>query len=102
MHDLRRIAEHAARAGGAVLLAHAGHITGLRTKSGTADMVSAADIASGVAVVRAIADLLPEASFLVEEPEVYDLAKVTRGGTDAPEVWIIDPLDGTTSFVHTY
>lgn len=102
MTDLRHIAETAARAGGAALLQHAGHITGLRTKSGTADMVSAADVASGVAVTSAIAEQLPYARFVVEEPEVYDLAGITRGTLTGGEVWVVDPLDGTTSFVHTY
>lgn len=96
------IAETAARAGGAVLLQHAGRITGLRTKSGTTDMVSAADVASGVAVVSAIAEHIPSARFVVEEPEVYDLAGVARGALTDGEVWVIDPLDGTTSFVHSY
>lgn len=96
------IAETAARAGGAVLLQHAGRITGLRTKSGTTDMVSAADVSSGVAVVSAIAEHIPHARFVVEEPEVYDLAGVARGTLDDEEVWVIDPLDGTTSFVHSY
>lgn len=102
MTDLRHIAETAARAGGTVLRQHAGHITGLRTKSGTADMVSAADVASGVAVTSAVAAQLPHARFVVEEPEVYDLAGITRGALTDDEVWVIDPLDGTTSFVHTY
>jgi len=100
--DRTMIAETAARAGGLVLLRHAGRITGLRTKSGTADMVSAADVASGVAVVSAIAELIPHARFVVEEPEVYDLAGVARGTLTDPEVWVVDPLDGTTSFVHSY
>lgn len=102
MNTLRQIAEDAARAGGSVLLEHAGTITGLRTKSSSADMVSAADVASGVAVVSAIAAALPGARFVVEEPEVYELAGVTRGTLGDDEVWVIDPLDGTTSFVHTY
>lgn len=99
---MRRIAEDAARAGGVVLREHAGHITGLRTKSGTTDMVSAADIASGLAVVSVIAGALPDARFVVEEPEVYELAGVAHGTLGDDEVWVIDPLDGTTSFVHGY
>jgi myo-inositol-1(or 4)-monophosphatase len=102
MPDLRRIAEEATRAGGAALAAHAGHITGLRTKSSAADVVTAADIASGVAVARSIVDNLPDARFVVEEPEVYDLAGVPRGDLHDDEVWVVDPLDGTTSFVHGY
>ena len=102
MLDLRRIAESAARAGGAVLAAHAGHVTGIRTKGSVVDMVTEADVASGVSVVRAIAAADGSARFVVEEPEVYDLAGVTHGALDDPEVWVIDPLDGTTSFIHGY
>lgn len=102
MHDLRRTAEEAARAGGTVLATHAGNVTGIRTKTSSVDMVTAADIASGVAVARAIAAIDPAARFVVEEPEVYELADVTPGALDDPEVWVIDPLDGTTSFIHSY
>lgn len=102
MSELREIAESAGRAGARVLLEHAGRITGLTTKSASADLVSAADVASGVAVTRAIAEARPNSRFVVEEPQVYELADVQRGDLDDPEVWVIDPLDGTTSFVHTY
>lgn len=102
MHDVRRIAEEAARAGGRVLTAHAGNVTGIRAKGSAVDMVTAADIASGVAIVGAIAGADPHARFVIEEPEVYDLAGVTPGALDDPEVWVIDPLDGTTSFIHGY
>lgn len=102
MSELRALAERSARAGAAVLREHAGNITGLVTKTASADMVSAADIASGVAVCRTIAETLPEARFVVEEAEVYELAGVQQGSLDDSETWIIDPLDGTTSFVHTY
>jgi len=100
--DLRVIAEAAARAGGRVLREHAGRVTGLRTKSGAPDLVSAADIASGVAVATTIAQSVPGARFVVEESEVYELAGVTPGSLADPLVWVIDPLDGTTSFVHSY
>ena len=102
MDDLLAIAEAAARAGGAVLRAHEGHVTGVRTKSSSADLVSAADLASGVAVVSAIAAHLPHARFVVEEAEVCALAGATVGDLDTDEVWVVDPLDGTTSFVHGY
>jgi myo-inositol-1(or 4)-monophosphatase len=45
---------------------------------------------------------VPEARFVVEESEVYELAGVTEGALEDDEVWIVDPLDGTMSFVHTY
>ncbi len=102
MSDLRRIAEASARAGADVLRRHIGRVTELRTKTANADMVSAADVASGVAVVQAVVKALPSARFVVEEEEVYGLAGAVSGDLWDPEVWVIDPLDGTTSFVHTY
>lgn len=96
------LAREAASAGGAVLARHAGAIENVRTKSSASDLVTEVDIASGVAVVRAIADALPEARFVVEEPEVYELAGVRRGTLADQEVWVVDPLDGTTSYVHGY
>jgi myo-inositol-1(or 4)-monophosphatase len=96
------IAQRAASAGGEVLARHAGAIESIRTKSSASDLVTEVDIASGVAVVRTIAEALPTARFVVEEPEVYDLAGVRRGELGDPEVWVVDPLDGTTSYVHGY
>ena len=96
------VAESAARAGAAVLREHQGRVVDLRTKSGSADLVSAADVAAGVAVVRAIAERIEGAAFVVEEPEVCALTGVPAGSPHDPEVWVIDPLDGTTSFVHGY
>lgn len=102
MEHVRRIAEEAARVGGIVLRRHAGHVTGIRTKGSAVDMVTAADIAAGVEIVRTIAATDAAARFVVEEPEVYELAGVVPGSLDDPEVWVIDPLDGTTSFIHGY
>lgn len=102
MSELRALAEAAARAGAAVLLEHAGNITELRTKSGATDLVSAADVASGVAIARTIANGMSGARFVIEEPEVYERAGVTAGSVGDDLVWVIDPLDGTTSFVHSY
>lgn len=92
----------AACAGGEVLAKRAGDLGMVRTKTSAFDMVTEADVASGVAVVRYIADRFENARFIVEEPEVYGLAGVAEGRLDDPEVWVIDPLDGTTSFIHGY
>ena len=102
MHAMRSLAEEAARAGAEQLRARLGRLTSVRAKSSAMDVVTDADVAAGVAVVRALAAALPEARFVVEEEEVYDLAGVTRGTLTDSEVWVIDPLDGTTSYVHGY
>lgn len=102
MDERMRTVAEAARAGGAVLAAHHGPLKQVRTKSTRFDMVTEADVASGVAVVRSIAERFEHARFVVEEPEVCALAGVTAGALDDPEVWVVDPLDGTTSFIHCY
>jgi len=102
LSTLRLIAEDAARAGAAVLRRHHGAVTGLRSKSAAHDLVSAADISAGVAIAQHILSADSASRFVIEEPEVYELADVCPGSLDDELVWIIDPLDGTTSFVHTY
>jgi len=96
------IACEAALAGGEVLKTSTGRVGPVRTKSSATDLVTEVDIASGVAVARAIAAHLPRARFVIEEPEVYGSAGVEMGTLDDPEVWVVDPLDGTTSYVHGY
>lgn len=102
MPSMLDIARRAALAGGEVLFRQAGSLGAVRTKSSATDLVTQVDIASGVAVVRAIAVEAPGARFVVEEPEVHALAGVEQGSLTDAEVWVIDPLDGTTSYVHGY
>ena len=61
---------------------------------GTHDLVSYVDQETERRLVAGLRELLPEAGFITEEG--------TAGPpTDAAEfTWIIDPLDGTTNFVH--
>jgi myo-inositol-1(or 4)-monophosphatase len=102
MPEMLEVAKNAALAGAEVLREHAGRIETVRTKSSASDLVTEVDIASGAAIVRAIAAAVPGARFVVEEPESYALAGVEPGSLADPEVWVIDPLDGTTSYVHGY
>jgi len=57
------------------------------------DLVSAADLASEEAIIGAIRSRFPDHSILSEEA-----GRSTP--TDTGPTWIIDPLDGTTNFVH--
>jgi myo-inositol-1(or 4)-monophosphatase len=57
------------------------------------DLVTAADLASEEAILRAIRSRFPEHSILSEEAG-------RSAPTDGGPTWIIDPLDGTTNFVH--
>ena len=56
------------------------------------DYVSYVDKESEVRVVKALSTLLPEAGFITEEGSVTY--------RDEPYFWVIDPLDGTTNYIH--
>ena len=56
------------------------------------DYVSYVDKESEVRIVKALSALLPEAGFITEEGSAtYQ---------DEPYCWVIDPLDGTTNYIH--
>ncbi|MBI5231822.1 MAG: inositol monophosphatase [Coriobacteriales bacterium] len=102
MRSPEKIAAAGALAGGRVLTGRAGELGAVRTKSGPTDFVTEADIAAGVAAVNEIARLDPDAVFVVEEPEVYAATGHAMGALDSDRVWVIDPLDGTTSYMHGF
>jgi myo-inositol-1(or 4)-monophosphatase len=95
-------AEAAARLAGALLARRAGQPGVTGTKSSDVDMVTEVDIASGVEIVSWLMTVDPDATFLVEEPEVYGLAGAPEGTLADPAVWVVDPIDGTTSFIHGF
>lgn len=96
------IAREAAIAGGRVLMARGGELGAVRSKGSPTDFVTEADVAAGVAVVRTIAAAFPADPIVVEEPEVCEQLGLTPGSLDDDEVWVVDPLDGTTSYVHGF
>ena len=102
MSDTVEIARSAAREAGALVRRRADSVGTIRSKSTAIDLVSETDIAAGVAAVRAILAHEPDARFVVEEDEVYGLTGASRGDLNADRVWVIDPIDGTTSFLHGY
>jgi len=63
------------------------------SKKGQADFVSAADLKSEEVVFEALSKARPGYGFLMEERGAVD-------GSDKTHRWIVDPLDGTTNFLH--
>jgi myo-inositol-1(or 4)-monophosphatase len=59
---------------------------------GQRDLVSYVDVQSEKILVEGLRKIVPEAGFLTEEQTVQDDQRRLR--------WIIDPLDGTTNFIH--
>lgn len=87
--------EEAARAGGRVLLDWRSRFK-VREK-GPADLVTEADLASQEAIRELIAARFPQHSFLGEEtPGAMDIVRSNA----AEWLWVVDPLDGTTNYVH--
>ena len=68
------------------------------TEKGRFDLVTDADLASQRAIQAYLASVFPAHAFLGEE----EGAGRTRPATDAPPTWIVDPIDGTTNYVHDY
>jgi len=89
--EIGKICEQAARLGGQVLRDHAGKVQSREKRP--ADLVTDADIASQRVIRDTLLGAFPEHGFLGEENESIP------PGRDGFR-WIVDPLDGTTNFVH--
>ena len=82
----------AARRAGALLRAHLGRPGPLQHKSSPTDIVTEMDRRAERLIVETLRASHPEHSILTEE--TGDLAGTTS------HRWVIDPLDGTTNYVH--
>ncbi|MFO0845309.1 MAG: inositol monophosphatase family protein [Gemmataceae bacterium] len=65
-------------------------------EKGRADLVTEADVASQEAIRAYLLGRFPSHALLGEEG---DAAK-HRPGPGAPPTWVVDPIDGTTNYVH--
>jgi myo-inositol-1(or 4)-monophosphatase len=80
---------------GAAILEHWRAKFSVREK-GRSDLVTDADLGSQKAVREYLASRYPKHGFVGEE----EGASKSRPGAGAPPTWIVDPLDGTTNYVH--
>lgn len=94
MHPMTNIAIRAARDGGRILMRYLDRIDSLKieTKSRN-DFVSDVDRASEQAIIHAISKAYPNHAILAEESGEHD-----GNGYQ----WVIDPLDGTTNYLHGF
>ena len=90
------VAEEAARAAGAFIRTHVGGIgdAAVRDK-GIHDLVTFVDEEAERIIVRHLKDAFPKDDFLGEETAADDTRHEVEGRR-----WIVDPLDGTTNFIH--
>lgn len=95
MHPMLNIAVKAARRAGAIINRASQDIGTLTIKSKNFnDFVSEVDVAAERAIIDTLKDAYPTHGFLGEE----------SGSTSHQSdfIWIIDPLDGTTNFLHGF
>lgn len=100
--DPLSVCEAAARAGGRVLQDWVGRF-GVSSK-GPRDLVTEADFAAQREVRRVVLDAFPEHGFVGEEsePGAGQPASGQAGHAGSGTRWIVDPLDGTTNYVHGF
>jgi myo-inositol-1(or 4)-monophosphatase len=86
-------AEEAARVAGRILLDWAGRFT--VSEKGPADLVTEADLASQMAIHQILHERFPDHGFLGEEG-------LSAAAGEGEFRWVIDPLDGTSNYVHGF
>lgn len=101
----RRLVDVALAAGRDAVEVHRRHLGVVRaedwSEKGVADFVTFVDHEAEASIVARVRGAFPEHAILAEE----QAATETGGGLAVPRdgwVWIIDPLDGTTNFLHRY
>lgn len=95
MHPLLNIAINAARQAGDIMLRHLDQLEHIKVtvKQGS-EVFSEVDIKAEQAIINTILKAYPDHGILAEESGTQN--------TEAEVVWIIDPIDGTTNYLHGY
>ena len=95
MHPMLNTAVKAARKAGSMILRAAEDIDQLTVKNKSAnDFVSEVDLASEEIIIDTLKAAYPTHGFLGEESGF--------NYNNSEFIWIIDPLDGTTNFLHQF
>ncbi|HEY6281200.1 MAG TPA: inositol monophosphatase family protein [Burkholderiales bacterium] len=94
MHPMLNIAVKAARRAGSIINRASLNLDILTVRHKTFnDLVSEVDRAAEQAIIEVLKDAYPEHAILAEE---------SGSQGDSEYLWIIDPLDGTTNFLHGF
>ena len=95
MHPMLTIAIRAARSAGDQILRAMDNVGQLQINNkGRNDYASEVDRAAEVEIIHTIRKAYPDHGILAEESGAQ--------AGDSPYLWIIDPLDGTTNFLHGF
>ena len=97
LHPMLNVAVKAARAAGSIINRAALDVESVRiSQKQVNDFVTAVDHASEKAIIETLLMAFPAHGILAEE------SGSEHGAQNADHVWIIDPLDGTTNFIHGF
>ena len=97
LHPMLNIAIKAARAAGAIINRGSQDLDILKiSHKGPNDFVSEVDQAAEAAIIEILLGAYPQHGILAEE------SGRQHGAKHSEFVWIIDPLDGTTNFLHGF
>jgi len=102
--ELARIALEAARRATAVHRHHLGRVEVADwAEKGTADFVTAVDREAEARLVEYIVEHYPGHEVMAEEStELGDPESIRSRFDTAEHLWVVDPLDGTTNYLHRY
>ncbi|MBI4354958.1 MAG: inositol monophosphatase [Candidatus Omnitrophica bacterium] len=92
LQHVANVAREAAWEAGNYCKPYAGRAGALRMKSAPSDLVSKIDHATEALIASIVLRAFPDHAFLGEEQ--------TQAASEAETRWIVDPIDGTTNFVH--
>lgn len=97
LHPMLNVAIKAARAAGSIINRAALDVEAVRvSQKQVNDFVTEVDYASENAIIETLLSAYPQHGILAEE------SGQERGNRQSDHVWIIDPLDGTTNFIHGF
>ena len=97
LHPMLNVAVKAARAAGAIINRAALDVEAVRvSQKQLNDFVTETDHASEAVIIETLLDAYPNHAIWAEE------SGKEHGKQDSESVWIIDPIDGTTNFIHGF
>lgn len=95
MHPLLNIAITAARSAGDIIIRHIEQIDRIKiTAKSSEEYFSEVDVKAEQAIITSILKAYPDHGIIAEESGIHN--------DEAESVWIIDPLDGTTNYLHGF
>jgi myo-inositol-1(or 4)-monophosphatase len=101
MHPLVNIAVSAARAAGNFIMRNLDRVDQLQIeRKGRSDFVTQVDRGAEGEILRLVRKAYPNHAVLGEEGGLSETVKRGIGSDEHEVLWIVDPLDGTTNFLH--